>query len=145
MSMTLEIAAKSGYLYVTVMGRFSLEEAKRTFEEILEAVARSRVGKVLLDGRGVVGSPELMERFYYSEFAAKSVAEFAHRGVSRDTQFAYVLEVPMRDPRRFGEIVAANRAMLIKTFNNINDARAWLGIAPASNTDVDDGSVRNEK
>jgi hypothetical protein len=83
MSMILEVAAASGFLRVSSMGRFSLAEAKRTFIEMLEAVARNKVGKVLFDGRGLVGNPKAMERFYYGEFAAKSVAEFADRGVSR--------------------------------------------------------------
>ncbi len=139
MSMILKIAAESGFLRVSAMGRFSLEEAERTLIEMLEAVAQNKVGKVLFDGRGLVGNPNVMERFYYGEFAAKSVAEFADRGVSLTTQFAYVLEVPMRDPGRFGETVAVNRGMFVKTFDNLDDALGWLGIAPANKPDVGDG------
>jgi hypothetical protein len=137
--MILEIAAESGFLRVSAMGRFSLEEAKRTFIEMLEAVARNKVRKVLFDGRGLVGNPKVMERFYYGKFAAQSIVEFADRGVSRTTQFAYVLEVPMRDPGRFGETVAVNRGMFVKTFDNLADALGWLGIAPANNPDAGDG------
>ena len=100
MSMMLKISAKSGYLHVDATGKFSLAEAKRTFIEMLEAVAQNKVGKVLFDGRGLVGSPEFMERFYYGKFAAETVAQFGARGVSPATEFAYVLEVPMRDPEQ---------------------------------------------
>jgi len=106
---------------------------------MLEAVARNKVGKVLFDGRGLAGNPKIMERFYYGEFAAQAVAKFTTRGVSRATKFAYVLEVPMLDPRRFGETVAVNRGMFVKAFDNLDDALGWLGIAPANNPDAGDG------
>ena len=130
MSMTLNISAKSGYLHVDAKGRFSLEEAKRTFVEMLEAVARNKAGKVLFDGRGLEGNPKFMERFFYGQFAAETVIQFAGRGVSPSTAFAYVLDVPMRDPARFGETVARNRGMNVTIFDHLNDALGWLGMAP---------------
>jgi hypothetical protein len=139
MSMKLEIFAESGFLNVVAMGIYSLVEAKRTFIEMLEAVARNKVEKVLFDGRGLTGNPKFMERFYYGEFAAQSVAKFSARGVSRDAMFAYVLEVPMLDPRRFGETVAVNRGMVVKIFDNLDEALGWLGIAQASNPDAGHG------
>jgi hypothetical protein len=107
---------------------------------MLEAVARHKVKKVLFDGRKLTGEPETMERFYYGEFAAKAVVRFADRGVSLATKFAYVLEEPVLDPRRFGETVAVNRGMLVKTFDNLDDAFGWLGIAPANTPDAGDGN-----
>jgi hypothetical protein len=80
-----------------------------------------------------------MERFYYGEFAAQSVVESADLGVSRSTQFAYVLKVPMRDPERFGETVAVNRGMRVRTFDDLDDALGWLGTAPANKPDADAG------
>lgn len=97
---------------------------------MLEAVAQRGVNKVLFDGRSLAGSPTIMERFYYGEFAAQAVANYTARGVPRATRFAYVLVVPMRDPARFGETVAVNRGMLVRTFGNPQDAFQWLDIAP---------------
>ena len=140
MSIKLEICPESGFLRVGAVGEFSLAEAKRTFLEMLEAVARHKVGKVLFDGRGLVGAPETMERFYYGDFAARAVAESADRGMlSRSTQFGYVLEEPVLDPQRFGENVAVNRGMYVKIFDNLQDALAWLGILPANKPDAGDG------
>ena len=139
MSMKFELCPESDFLKVVVMGEFSLEEATRTFLEMLEAVARHKVMKVLFDGRGIAGEPKTMERFYHGEFAAQSVANFATRGVSRATRFAYIPDEPVLDPRRFGETVAVNRGMLIKTFDNLEDALGWLGAAPASKLDAGDG------
>jgi hypothetical protein len=63
------------------MGEFSLQEAERTFLEMLEAVARYKVEKVFFDGRELTGDPKTMERFLYGEFAAESVFKFRDRGV----------------------------------------------------------------
>jgi len=135
--MTLETRAELGFLHVSARGKFSLKEAKRTFLEMLEAVVRHKVSKVLFDGRKLIGEPETMERFYYGEFAAKSVRSFSDRGMSPSTQFAYVLVEPVLDPRRFGEIVALNRGMFVKTFDNFEDALGWLGMAPAEKPDAE--------
>jgi hypothetical protein len=72
-----------------------------------------------------------MERFYYGEFAAQAVRNFADRGVSPATQFAYVLEEPLLDTHRFVENVAQNRGMRVKTFDDLEAALEWLGIGPA--------------
>ncbi len=118
------------------MGRFSLAEAKRTFLEMLEAVARHKADKVLFDGRRLTGKPGDMDRFLYGKFAAQSVKSFADRGVSPGTLFAYVLEEPVLDARRFGETVATNRGMYVKAFDNLEDAFGWLGVPPPNKTDA---------
>ena len=110
MSMNIETCPELDFLRVNATGNFSLEEAKRTFLEMLEAVGRHKAEKVLFDGRRLTGEPNTMERFYYGEFAAQAVRRFADRGVSPGTLFAYVLEEPVLDPRRFGETVARTGA-----------------------------------
>ena len=139
LSMKLKVSAESGFLRVDAVGEFSLAEAERTFLEMLEAVARHKVRKVLFDGRGLAGEPETMERFLYGEFVARAFAEFADRGtLSRSTQFGYVLDEPVLDTRRFGETVAVNRGMVVKTFDNLQAALGWLGILPANKQDAGD-------
>lgn len=128
--MILGLTAVSDYVYVTATGEFSLDDAQRSFLEMLESVAVAKPTKVLFDGRMLIGEPEMIERFYYGEFAARSVASFASRGVSLATRFAYVLEEPMLDPDRFGETVAVNRGMIVRAFDNLEAARAWLAAAP---------------
>ncbi len=130
MPMILGLTAVSDYVYVTATGEFSLDDAQRSFLEMLESVAVAKPTKVLFDGRMLIGEPETIERFYYGEFAARSVASFASRGVSPATRFAYVLEEPMLDPDRFGETVAVNRGMIVRAFDNLEAALAWLAAAP---------------
>jgi hypothetical protein len=139
MSMILKIALESGFLRVSATGSFSLVEAKRTFIEMLEAVAQNKVEKVLFDGRGLAGKPETMERFFYGdEFVARTVWYFAELGVSRATKYAYVLRAPVIDPGRFGETVARNRGMDVMAFDNPEEALEWLGITPANKPDAGD-------
>ena len=127
--MQLEMHAESGVLNVEATGRFSLKEAKRTFLEVLDAVARHGATRVLLDGRRLLGKPEALERFYYGVFAAKSVREYPGDSTVPATRFAYVLKEPVLDPKRLGETVAVNRGMNTKVFDNPEDASRWLGIA----------------
>ena len=42
-------------------------------------------------------------------------------------------------PGGFGETVAVNRGMLVKTFDNLEDGLGWLGIALANKRDGADG------
>ncbi len=128
MGMNLSIHAYSSFLHVEATGEFSLPEAKRTFLEMLEAATVNTLNTVLFDGRTLIGDPHTMERFYYGEFAATSVRKQKARGLAEDTHFAYVLEIPMRDPMKFGETVARNRGMLVKVFSNYKEACAWLKI-----------------
>jgi hypothetical protein len=124
--MMAQIQPGSDILKAALTGRFSLKEAKRTFLEILEAVAAQKSRKIFIDGSTLVGKPEFIERFYYGEFAAEMVKEYRDRGVSPGTPFAYVLREPVLDPRRLGETVAVNRYMNVKAFNNPEEALKWL-------------------
>ena len=132
MDMTLEIRPEPEFLNLRATGEFSLEEAKRTVLEMLEAVAESKATKVLFDGRKIKGEPATIERVYYGEFAAFSVSESSRLA---GTKFGYVLLEPVRDPRKLGEMVAVNRGMLVKVFDNLGDALEWLEGAPANRPD----------
>jgi hypothetical protein len=133
------MSAESGCLRVEATGTFSLAEAKRKFLEVLGAVERHKVGKVLFDGRGLKGNPGTIERFCYGAFAARGAAEYAVRNRCASPEFAYVLQVPVLDPDRFGEVVAVNRGLRVRTFDNLDDACGWLGITAADPPDSGDG------
>ena len=124
--MLAQIQPESDLLRVVLTGKFSLDEAKRTFLDILEAVALQKSKKVLIDGRTLAGEPEVIERFFYGSFAAEMVMSHKDRGVSAGTPFAYVLIEPVLDPKRLGETVALNRLMNVKVFENPEDALKWL-------------------
>jgi hypothetical protein len=129
MSINQRMQFQSGLLTIEADGEFSLEEAKSTFMEILGAVAQYQAQKVLFDGRNVRGKPREFERFLYGDFAAKETIKLVneHGIVPR---FAYVLRPPLRDPQRYGETVAVNRGMIVKTFETPEAAFKWLGPIP---------------
>ncbi len=132
-----EIRFESGLLTVDARGEFSLEEAQRAFLEMLGAAAQYKAKKVLFDGRKLKGKPEILERFYYGEFAATETMRLfnEHRICPR---FAYVIHQPLRDPERFGETVAVNRWMIVKTFETPEEAFEWLKLPPAKKPDAAD-------
>jgi hypothetical protein len=123
----VEIHPGPGALRAVVSGEFSMDEAKRTFLEILDAAARHRAGKVLIDGRELKGEPNIIQRFLFARFAAHAVASYPKRDAPRTSQFAYILREPMFEPRRFGETVAVNRGMWVRSFDNSDEALEWLG------------------
>lgn len=133
MRLFLKVHPEASLLSVVATGKFTLIEAKRTFIQILEAVALHKTSKVLIDGLQVTGKPETMERFYYGEFAASTVRDYRERGVSPSTQFAYLLKKPVCDPMRFGEVVAVNRGMFVKVFENSALLYKWLRVDPPTN------------
>jgi len=144
MSMRQDMRADSDLLSVHATGKFSLEEAKRIFVEMMEAVALHGAKRVLLDGRAITGDPETIERFYYGEFAAQTVAEYKNRGVPRAMPFAYVLSEPVLDAERFGETVAVNRGMNVKAFANLEKALEWLATTSVNTPDTGAGSEKKE-
>ena len=129
MGIMQEISPKPGFIYVVERGIFSVVEAEEKFKEILEFVAGKKVENVIIDARELIGNPKTMERFYYGKFVGDTIVDFASRGVSPYTKFAYVMKVPLLDPKRFGENVAVNRGCNCKAFDNLEDALSWLGIA----------------
>lgn len=127
----------SGILHVDATGEFSLEEAGRAFQEMLEAVVQYQAKKVLFDGRTLKGNPDYVERFYYGEFAANETRRLAlELGIV--PRFAYVITAALRHPNRLGQIVAVNRGMSVKTFETPADALEWLEHTPANKPDAGD-------
>jgi len=112
-----------------IEGEFDIEDAKRTFLEILDLVEQHKSARVLIDGRALDGEPKVIERFYYGEFVADAVNGLRTRGwVGETPQFAYVMLEPVLDPMRLGETVAVNRGMNVKSFEDANEALEWLGV-----------------
>ena len=116
---------QSGLLNVDASGEFSLEDAKQAFVVMLEAITLYKAEKILFDGRNVKGKPKDSERFQYAEFVARETRRFVveHKIHPR---FAYVMHQPLRDPERYGETVAVNRGMNVRTFEIQEDAIEWL-------------------
>ena len=122
---TKQLELEKGILHAVVIGEFELTAAQIDFLELLDGAHRRGATKVLIDGKQVTSSPGDFERFLYGEFAAWATVEvMRERNIT--LKFAYVIHEPMRDPKRFGENVAVNRGMDVKSFENMNAALEWL-------------------
>lgn len=125
MAMTVQLNNEPEYLRATLAGEFSLDEAKRTFFDIVEAARRLGIDRIVIDGLAVTGVPQFLERFDYAQFTAElSVLLSIREGFTG--RFAYVMRIPLKDPGQFGETVAVNRGMNVKVFDNLEDAVRWL-------------------
>lgn len=123
--MKQEISHKYGCIQATLSGSFSLNAAERFFLEMIEAAAENKCAKILVDGSGITGKPENMERFYYGEWAANKMRELRIR-IKSDVKIAYYLKIPVLDLNRFGETVGINRGLSWKAFDNLDGALSWL-------------------
>jgi hypothetical protein len=80
MSMRLDIHPRVDLLEVAATGEFSLEEAQRTFLELMEAVVFHKTDRVFFDSRSITGNPTTIERFYYGAFAAATAGQYEQEG-----------------------------------------------------------------
>ena len=116
---------EQGVFTAVLLGEFELGVAQSQFIELLDEAINMGAIKVLIDGRQMTGKPTGFERFLYGEFAAWATLDVLFRHNVR-LKFAYVIHEPLRDPERFGETVAVNRGMDVKTFEDKNEALEWL-------------------
>ena len=116
---------EQGICTAVVVGEFELDLAQLQFMELLDETVRSGAVKVLIDGRQMTGNPTDFERFLYGSFVAWATLDVLFRHNVR-LKFAYVIHEPLRDPERYGETVAVNSGMDVKTFEEMNEAVEWL-------------------
>lgn len=129
MGMASNIRVRPAGLYVSISGDFSLDEARRSFLEIIQCIDDHQVEKILFDGRKITGDPTVIDRFYYGEFAAYAVQRLKEKQrYKKDPIFAYILQLPIADTGRLGETVAINRGMNVKVHEDVDSALRWLGV-----------------
>jgi len=113
-------------------GPITLEDRERNRKEILEFCQKEGVRSVLIDGRDQVSKTGTLESFLFAEEAPQVMRGFRIAIVHR----------PDDDSLPFQATVAANRALTVNAFLNIDEARAWLEAKeePPNKTDAgDDG------
>jgi hypothetical protein len=116
--MKIQLEEIIGYLVVRFTGAGTVEEAWRQFESIVEHCERANKNKLLLDFTEAQAEISLADRYFFGD-RAKIFARKASKvaAVGRPDQL---------DPRRFGEMVARNRWVNVRTFTNAEDAAKWL-------------------
>jgi hypothetical protein len=123
MSVQIQIEEMPGYLAVSFTG--SINEAWRKFALIAGHCKRANKNKLLLDFTETYGDLSLVDRYVLGDkaeiFMLFKLVKVA--AVGRPEQF---------DSRGFGEVVARNRWVSVRTFTNVEDAKSWLLIEPAA-------------
>lgn len=133
--MTIQVQGQSHpkYLKITLVGDFNAADIPGTADRVLEICGEHRQENVLVDVFGLKGNPNFVERFTLATvFATKYIhARMTHQ--VPPCLFAVVGNHPMVDERKFEENVAKNRGTPVKTFTDLQEALAWLGVEEPGN------------
>jgi hypothetical protein len=115
----LEFERRPGYLYAYVSGEHdSLDISRRFWREIADECKRVKADKLLIveDIEEVVSTMEMYQ-------IASEIPQLGFTGVRIAFVDRYIEQQPANE---FGEIVATNRGVFGKIFNDVREAEAWL-------------------
>ena len=115
----IEFEHQAEYLYVHVSGeRDSLEISRRYWREIADECKKNKCGKLLIveDIKEVVSLTEMYQ-------IASEIPDLGLTGIRIAFVDRYIEQKTLNE---FGEIVATNRGIYGKIFDNIAEAEQWL-------------------
>jgi hypothetical protein len=119
---TIEILEGKGFLEARVSGPFSLDQFKQHMQTAAQETKQRRLKCLLLDVRGLVGTPSTMERH-----------DLGRSGVENKVDFRVAaLITPVQAQDNFASTVARNRGVNVQTFAERAKALEWLLGAPES-------------
>ena len=107
-----------GYLVARFTGAGVPGEAAQQYEFIVEQCKRANNNKLLIDITEYTVNASIANRFY----AGERFGIFARYGI----KVAVVCTLEQVDPERFGELVARNRGVTLRTFTDFRAAKEWL-------------------
>jgi hypothetical protein len=112
----IEIVEGKGYLEARVSGPYSLDQFKIHMLTAVQATKERRVKCLLLDVRGLEGTPSTMDRH-----------ELGRSGVENKVDFRVAaLITPEQARDNFASTVARNRGVNVQTFTDRAKAQEWL-------------------
>jgi hypothetical protein len=126
MGISLRFEPREGFLYCEASGEYSFEDACWMIQEVLAESVQHGATKVLVDSLQLRGSPTAVERYAIAEFLAREMIDHITE-VKRFPRLALLGKEPLVDSNRFGELVATNRGVRMKTVEQMEDAVKWLG------------------
>jgi hypothetical protein len=112
----LEIHERNGFLEVRVTGPFTLDRFKSQMLTAVTATKEKRLKCLLLDVRGLVGTPSTMDRHALGRSGVENKVDFRVA--------ALVTEEQAQDA--FASTVARNRGVNVQTFTDRAKALEWL-------------------
>jgi len=123
MGYEISIDDPHGIAEIRLAREMSHGEHLQARDELFEICRARRLRKILVDARDLAGKPP--STFELFDFGAS----WARLG--RETPALLVVGVLPRDAAarnwwQFGETVASNRGLVTRTFDDVEQARAWL-------------------
>jgi len=115
---TLTIEPRAGYLFVQVVGGWSLEAVRRSIREVAQAAAEHERQRVLIDARSLPEPAKEFDRFLVGESMAEAWNEPIYLKVAIVYPEAFIT--------KFTEDVAVNRGASLLVVSDIEQALAWL-------------------
>ncbi len=128
--MQLTISPDDGFLRVHVSGHLSLADANAAFVEMLAAVEQHGSTRVLVDCQDLHDAFDTLEGFDHAAFGAELLRDSWSSGALHGVRFGYLVSEADAEQAKFGENVAVNRGMNVKTFTRLEDAVRWLTSHP---------------
>jgi hypothetical protein len=119
-----------GYSVYRPTGTVTLEQAVQGGVEALTYAREQHLKKLLVVTTGLYGfdPPSLADRYFY-------ILELANAAQGQ-VYVAAVIRQEMKDPQKFGTIVAQNAGFRLKAFESEEEALAWLkGVKWAGETE----------
>jgi len=122
-----EVEPRVGYLYATVSGGFDLAEAQAGYRGLLQAAARYRLARLLMDCTRVTGEMTVADRLAFGTFMAEEQQRMLGQ-LPEAPQVAILAAPPIMDPGRFTQAVANNRGVRMRASESLLELRSWLGV-----------------
>ena len=122
--MAMETRAEFQDLLVHLIcsGAFTKKEMQAAFRESFEIAEQKNMNLILVSGFELYGEPpSVMERFEMGVYVAELCRHFG-----KPVSISFAAEIPIVDPKRFGETVARNRGANGKVFTDLVEAKEWL-------------------
>lgn len=126
MAFRTKVKKKEDHLHFEIEGDFEMAGLDVVIDQLFEEVVLTQSPRVLMNVRGLTGSPSVWERFQFSTLFAASYLKARALGSIPSCRFAVFGEEPMVDPKRFGEKVANNRGVMLRVFTSETEALEWL-------------------
>lgn len=127
MKMRFEIRKEADHTVVEAAGTYDDAGAREAIETAISTALAAGHRKLLVDARQVTGKPRTMQRFDLGQALARYYHE--QRG-GKVLRIAIIGHEPLIDPERFGEVVANNRGLPLRSTTDLGEALRFLEIEP---------------
>jgi hypothetical protein len=112
---------------VQISGEFDLAGAQDAYRAMLQAAARYRQPRMLLNCTGVSGEMTVNDRLAFGAFMAEEQQRMSAQ-LPGAPQVAILAPPPIMDPGRFTQAVAKNRGVRMRASESPQELLSWLDV-----------------